>query len=324
MYLSKTPLRISFLGGGSDLESFYSQQSGMVISTSIDKYIYLTMHSLFEKGENFLKYSKSEKTSSIETIEHPIIREVLTSYQISNIDLNSSADIPGGTGLGSSSAFTAGLINLCLNFKNQKKSNYWIAEEACEIEIDRLKEPIGKQDQYACSIGGLNQLIFCTNGEVKVNPIRITPENYKVLNNNLYMYYTGIKRSASSILSKQKSETTKEDKFRIMQKLVKLVPIGKNYLETGNLDNFGELLHEGWELKKQMTEKISNPIIEDMYNFGIKNGANGGKLLGAGGGGFLLFYVPEVNKVKFTRAMNNKLQYVPFQFEQKGTTCIKL
>lgn len=324
MYLSKTPLRISFLGGGSDLESFYSREPGMVISTSIDKYIYLTMHSLFEKGENFLKYSKSEKTKDINNIKHPIIREVLKEYQISNIDFNSSADIPSGTGLGSSSAFTAGLINLCLNFNNQTKSNYWIAEEACSIEIKRLKEPIGKQDQFACALGGFNQLTFCKNGKVLVEPIRINPKDYQNLNDNLYMYYTGIKRSASSILHEQKKETSKEDKFQVMKQMVEMVPIGKALLENGKLDEFGTLLHEGWKLKKQMTSNISNQTIEQMYQLGINSGALGGKLLGAGGGGFLLFYVPSQNKLKFKKVMNNNFRHVPFRFEQKGTSCIKL
>jgi D-glycero-alpha-D-manno-heptose-7-phosphate kinase len=324
MYLSKTPLRISFLGGGSDMESFYHKQDGMVISTSIDKYIYLTMHALFEKGQNFLKYSKSEKTEDINYIEHPIIREVLKGYHISNIDFNSSADIPGGTGLGSSSAFTAGLINLCLKFNGQSKSNYWIAEEACDIEINRLKEPIGKQDQYACAIGGFNQLTFSKNGKVIVEPIRIKPADYQMLNDNLYMYYTGIKRSASAILHEQKKEISKDDKFQVMKQMVEMVPKGKTLLENGELDEFGRLLHAGWELKKQMTGSISNQTIEKMYELGINSGALGGKLLGAGGGGFLLFYVPSENKLNFMEVMNNNLRHVPFRFEQKGTTCIKL
>lgn len=324
MLLSKTPLRISFLGGGSDLESFYSQSEGMVISTAIDKYIYLSIHQLFEKGENFLKYSKSEKTESIDQIQHPIIREVLTRYHVSNIDFNSSADIPSGTGLGSSSAFTAGLINLCLGFKNQQKSRYWIAEEACDVEINKLKEPIGKQDQYACALGGMNQLTFCKDGKVIVDPINISAERLEVFNQNLFLFFTGIKRSASGILKVQNEETKKTDKFNTMKRMVQLVPDAKNILETGNLDDFGKLLHEGWELKKQMTNQISNSTVEELYDYGIKCGASGGKLLGAGGGGFVLFYCPPSRQHKFVENMSVSFRHVPFTFDQNGTILKKL
>ena len=324
MYFSKTPLRISFIGGGSDMQSFYSKKNGMVLSTSIDKYVYLTMHKLFQKDQNLLKYSKIENVTLISEIKHPIIREVFNSYSISNIDFNSSADIPGGTGLGSSSAFTAGLINLCLAFKNQKKSNYLVAEEACKIEINRLNEPIGKQDQYACAIGGFNQLTFCSNGEVLVDPVNISSTNYNNLNNSLFLYYTGIQRSASKILKVQKQETKKKEKFEVIDKMVRFVPVAKQLLEDGDLDGFGKLLHEGWKLKKQITSNISNNFIDNMYNMGIKNGAIGGKLLGAGGGGFLLFYTPSKNKVRFQNEMNKKYREVPFKFEKKGSLIKKL
>ena len=324
MFFSKTPLRISFIGGGSDLETFYSKKKGMVLSTSIDKYVYLTMHELFQKDQNLLKYSKIEKVSSISKIEHPIIREVFNSYNISNIDFNSSADIPGGTGLGSSSAFTAGLINLCLAFKNQKKSNYLVAEEACQIEINRLNEPIGKQDQYACAIGGFNQLTFCPNGKVLVDPINISTKIYNNLNNSLFLYYTGLQRSASKILKIQKQETKKKEKFKVLDEMVKFVPIAKQLLEDGDLDGFGKLLDKGWKLKKQITSNISNDFIDNMYNMGIKHGAIGGKLLGAGGGGFLLFYTPNKNKIRFQNEMNKKYREIPFKFEKKGSLIKKL
>jgi D-glycero-alpha-D-manno-heptose-7-phosphate kinase len=323
MYLSKTPLRISFIGGGSDLETF-SQSEGSVISVTIDKYIFLTMHKLFERGNIFLKYSKSEKISSLAEIKHPIIREVFTKYNITNVDFNSSADIPSGTGLGSSSAFTVGLINLCLRHLDEFKSANKIAEEACDIEIKKLKEPIGKQDQYACSLGGLNQLKFKLDGSVEVEKVNISPEKLTSLNNNLHLFYTGITRSASLILKQQIVETRKPNKFSIIKEMVNLTHTSKRLLENGEIDDFGKILNEGWLLKKQMSNKISNKTIDELYSYGISNGALGGKLLGAGAGGFVLFYCPESRKEKFLKKMIKDFRQVPFKFEFEGSVTKKL
>ncbi|MDB2366494.1 GHMP kinase [Flavobacteriaceae bacterium] len=324
MYFTKTPLRISFIGGGSDLETFYSQSAGSVISVTINKYIYLTMHKLFEEGNMFLKYSKSENIKSLDEISHPIIKEVFKKYNITNVDFNSSADIPGGTGLGSSSAFTVGLINLCLQYLNQSQTPLKTAKEACEIEINKLKEPIGKQDQYACSLGGLNHIKFNSNGSVKVEKINIPKEQLVYLNNNLYLFYTGIKRSASSILKDQIIETKKRNKFSIIKKMVNLTYISKTLLENGEFDEFGEILNEGWILKKQISNKITNNVIDELYKYGISNGATGGKLLGAGAGGFILFYCPQNKRDKFLNRMIKDFRHVPFKFDLNGSTTKKL
>lgn len=324
MYFTKTPLRISFIGGGSDLETFYSQSEGSVISVTINKYIYLTMHKLFEEGKLFLKYSKSENIKSLTEIKHPIIREVFTKYNIRNVDFNSSADIPAGTGLGSSSAFTVGLINLCLKHLNQFKTPLKIAEEACEIEINKLKEPIGKQDQYACSIGGINHLTFNSDGRVEAKKINISKEKLSNLNDNLHLFYTGITRSASSILKDQIIETKKRNKFSVIKKMVNLTYPAKKSLENGEFDEFGKILNEGWMLKKEISNKITNEIIDELYDYGISNGALGGKLLGAGGGGFILFYCPQNKRDNFLNKMIKDFRYVPFKFEFDGCVTKKL
>jgi D-glycero-alpha-D-manno-heptose-7-phosphate kinase len=319
MYFSKTPLRISFVGGGSDLESFYSQSQGSVISTAIDKYIYLTMHKLFQKNDLFLKYSKSEYVKTVNEIDHKIIKEVFTRYKIKGVDFNSSADIPSGTGLGSSSAFTAGLLKLTFNYLGIKKSNAEIAEEACDIEINSLKEPIGKQDQYACALGGLNQIYFNKDGSVDIEPILISPTRMHFFNDNLFLFFTGITRSASSILVKQKEAINDSDKFETMKKIVSLTSEFRNILEFGNIDDIGPLLDKSWNLKKRMTSQITNHHIDNLYEYGIKYGATGGKLLGAGGGGFVLFYCPLKFQNNFLFNMNKKYKLVTFNFDSNGT-----
>ena len=323
MIISKTPLRVSFVGGGSDLEEFYKKERGSVISTSIDKYIYLSMHKLFDSSKSFLKYSQSEQVECIGDIKHNIIREVFKKYKIHGVDFNSSADIPSGTGLGSSSAFTCGLINLCLQYLNLKKSKYEIAEEACDIEIKKLKEPIGKQDQYACCVGGLNQIYFNKNGNVEIIPLNIDLNYLQILQDNLYLFYTGETRSASKILSVQKRNTLENDKFKILKKMVFLTEDLKNILLNQELSSFGDILHQAWCYKKELAKGISNSNIDELYNYGISAGATGGKLLGAGGGGFVLFYCNLEKRTKFLQKMS-KFREVPFSFENNGSSLIKI
>lgn len=323
MIITRTPLRISFVGGGSDLESFYKASEGSVISTSIDKYIYISVHPLFNNPRGyFLKYSKSEKVNNVNEINHPIIKSVLGRYGISGVDINSSADIPSGTGLGSSSAFTAGLIKACCSLVNHRKSNYNIAEEACDIEINELKEPIGKQDQYACANGGFNQIFFKKNGNVLIDPIQFQNGALEELEDNLFLYYTGMTRSASSILKEQK-KNTEGDKFKIMEEMVKLTSPLRKCLETGKFDDIGPIMNHAWNLKKQMASNVSNSQIDDIYHFGLKSGATGGKLLGAGGGGFTLFYCPSKFQNKFLKKMNENFKLIPFKSEFNGATLIK-
>lgn len=322
MIITKTPLRVSFAGGGSDLPAYYEKYGGAVISTTINKYIYLSMHPYFFKSGYFLKYSNVEHAKAISDIKHPIIREVFRLYDIKGVDFNSSADVPSGNGLSSSSAFTTGLIYLCNAYKELYKTKLEIAEEACHVEIDILKEPIGKQDQYACACGGLNFIEFDPSGEVSVEKVYLTNEGYHRLENNLMLFYTGITRSASSILKEQKRNTIDDaKKVNNLHEMVKLAAALRNELQRNNIDAMGDILHQGWQLKRSLASKISNPKIDDWYDRARKAGALGGKLLGAGGGGFLLFYVQEQNHQRVREALFD-LKEMPFKFENKGTNII--
>lgn len=322
MIITKTPFRISFAGGGSDLENYYSQYGGAVLSVSIKKYIYLSLHPYFFKDGYLLKYSKTENVSNVDEIKHPIIRTVFKRYGIKGVDFNSSADIPAGTGLASSSAFTCGLINLCNAYTEKYMTQEQIAQLACEIEIEDLKEPIGKQDQYACACGGLNFIEFYKDGIVNVEKLFLHSDNYHKLENNLLMFYTGETRAAGSILSEQKENTTNNKaKIENLHKMVGLAKDLKKELLSGNIDSTGDILHKGWMYKKELANGISNEGIDYYYDLALKNGASGGKLLGAGGGGFLLFYVKEENKDKLKKALS-ELKELPFKFDNNGTSII--
>lgn len=322
MIITKTPFRISFAGGGSDLANYYREFGGAVLSVSIKKYIYLSLHPYFFKDGYLLKYSKTENVNDIEEINHPIIKNVLKRYEIKGVDFNSSADIPAGTGLASSSAFTAGLINLCNVYCDKYMTKEEIAAMACEIEIEDLKEPIGKQDQYACACGGLNFIEFDPDDSVSVEKLFLTSNNYNKLENNLLMFYTGETRAAGEILKEQKANTT-NDKAKIenLHKMVKLAYELKEELTRGNVDSMGEILHTGWNYKKELAGGISNEKIDRYYDLAMKNGADGGKLLGAGGGGFLLFYAKDENKEQLRTALSD-LNELAFAFDNKGTTVI--
>lgn len=322
MIITRTPFRISFAGGGSDLASYYENYGGAVISTAINKYVYLSMHPYFFKNGFFLKYKNVEDVHDVEDIKHSIIREVFKLYNISGVDFNSSADIPSGTGLASSSAFTCGLIALCNAYNETYLSKEDIAAEACHVEIDLLKAPIGKQDQYACACGGLNFIEFEPSGKVNVEKIFLTTDGYNRLEKNLMLFYTGITRSANDILSEQNKITVSNSrKVNNLHKMVQLAKDLKQELLCNHMDAMGEILHQGWMYKKELTSQISNNYIDDMYDIALKNGASGGKLLGAGGGGFLLFYVKEENHQRLRYALRN-LKEVPFKFDNKGVNVI--
>lgn len=322
MIITRTPFRISFAGGGSDLANYYEKYGGAVLSTAIDKYVYLSMHPYFFKDGYFLKYKEVEDVHSIQEIRHPIIREVFKMYDIKGVDFNSSADIPSGTGLASSSAFAAGLINLCNAYNETYMAKEDIAELACHVEIDILKSPIGKQDQYACACGGLNFIEFEQSGKVNVEKIFLTTDGYNKLENNLMLFYTGQTRAANDILKEQKKNTsTDEAKIQNLHKMVKLAKDLKHELLSNNIDAMGEILHQGWMYKKELAGGISNAKINEYYDIAIKNGASGGKLLGAGGGGFLLFYVKEENHSRLRYALR-ALKEMQFTFDHKGTTII--
>jgi D-glycero-alpha-D-manno-heptose-7-phosphate kinase len=323
MITSRTPLRISFSGGGSDFKEYYRKYGGCVISTSINKYVYLSMHPYFYPDEYLIKYSETENVKSIDCIKHRIIKEVFLKYDIRGVDFNSNADIPsGGTGLGSSSAFTASLITLCAAYKGLYVTKEQAAEMACEIEIDTLGEPIGKQDQYACAIGGVNYISFNPDDTVSIEKITLNNETINKLQNRLIMFFTGITRPAKSILTTQRDNIlTDTNKIRTLHQMVNLTVNLKHDLQNGNIDNFGKMLDTGWRLKKNMASGISNDQIDSIYELATRNGAEGGKILGAGGGGFLLFYVREENRNKLIAAMNTYRQF-DFKFENIGSTII--
>jgi D-glycero-alpha-D-manno-heptose-7-phosphate kinase len=321
MIITKTPMRISFAGGGSDLKEYYKTGYGAVTSTAIDKYMFITVNKRF--GDTIrVSYSKTEIVDNANEIKHNIVREALKLVGISNgIEITSIADIPKGTGLGSSSSFTVGLLNALYAFKGQLKSAEALAKDACKVEIDILKEPIGKQDQYAAAYGSLNHIKFNSDESVFVNPIVMSPSAKKELQENLILLYTNSDRSASEILAEQKENSKQEDKKAILDKMVKISEEMKDSLHKNDLTGFGELLDKGWEYKKQLASKITNPIIDGYYEKKKKAGALGGKLLGAGGGGFLLLYCEKDKQERIVNALS-ELKRVEFSFENQGSKII--
>jgi len=321
MIITRSPLRISLGGGGTDLPSYYENNEGFLIAASIDKYIYITLHKTF--GTNFIiKYSDIEKVNKIEEIKHPIIRESLKYLDIkeTNIEISSIANIPAGTGLGSSGSFTTALLKAIHTYKKDIVTKYELANEACHIEMDVLKEPIGKQDQFIASYGGITSFTFRKNGEVNVSTLKLSNETLYNLQDNLLLFFTGYSRKASTILKEQNDKSKSEEKAMIsnLNYIKDLGYRSKEALESDNLRLFGELMNEHWVHKKKRSNGMSNPKINDWYALALKNGAIGGKLIGAGGGGFLMFYTE--NAIKLRRAMYKAgLEEVRFRFDFKGT-----
>jgi D-glycero-alpha-D-manno-heptose-7-phosphate kinase len=320
MIITRTPFRISFCGGGSDLPSFYEKHGGCVLSTTINKYMYIAIHPSFYANTTVLKYSQTETVKSYDEIKHRYFRSVLKDLQVKGIEIASMADVPAGTGLGSSSSFLVGLLHALYTYKREFVSKERLASEACTTEIQKLGEPIGKQDQYAAAYGGLNYYTFNRDGSVFVEPVILTPESYQKLNKRLMMFYTSDVRSASSILAEQSKNVTGGDKEANQIKLCELTQYLRHELHQNHIDAMGEVLREGWKLKKTLAAGISNPAIDEAYETAIKNGAQGGKLLGAGGGGFLLFYVPEPSQNRVRAALN--LPELKVNFDYQGSTII--
>ena len=320
MIIARSPLRITLGGGGTDLPSYYQEHEGFLISAAIDKYVYITLHETFEKGF-FLKYSKFEKCMSIDEIQHPIIREALklVDWKGEGLELCSMADIPAGTGLGSSSSFTTALLRGLHTMNGNIVSTRTLAEEACDIEMNRLKEPIGKQDQYIASYGGITCMDFHKDGYVWVNPLRISDETLYNLEDNLILFFTGFSRSAGSILKEQddKTKSHNDDMIKNLDFVKDLGFQSKAALEKGDLDTFADIMNVHWEHKKKRSGGMSNPQIDEWYNLALANGAQGGKMIGAGGGGFLMFYTKD--KVRLRDAMRNTgMSEVRFRFEKEG------
>ena len=321
MIISRTPFRISFAGGGSDLPSFYRKEAGAVLSTSINRYMYIALHPFFDKNKIQLKYSKTELVGSIEEINHPIFREVLRLYNLTGVDLNSIADIPSGTGLGSSSSFTVGLLNAVRAHLGISSSGDKLAKLACNIELDKLGSPIGKQDQYAAANGGLNFITFYGDETVNVEKIIMDPSKKKELEENLVMIFVGGEHSANKILKNQSFAISSDDKFETQKQMVSLAYNLRSSLECNCLDDFGRILHEGWLMKKSLTSGITTNMVDELYEKGIKNGALGGKLLGAGGAGFILFYCPKEKQALFRKKMG-AINEMPFGFDNFGSKII--
>jgi len=320
MIITRTPLRISLGGGGTDLPSYYSRFGGFVISAAINRYVYITLHRTFQK--NFiLKYSQMETVDEAAKIHHPIVREAFRTHQMDPyLEMASMADIPAGTGLGSSGSFNVGLLRAIYAFKREHITAQALAEEACHIELDLLKEPIGKQDQYIAAFGGVICMDYSKDGQVVVCPLRLSRETLHDLEDNLLMFFTGYSRSASAVLAEQKARTEKEDGAMI-ENLHFTKELGfsiRKALESGNTEEFARLMHQHWLHKKKRSSAISNDQISAWYDAGMANGALGGKLIGAGGGGFLLFYAHD--RAALRKAMSQHgLVEVRFNFDLEGS-----
>jgi D-glycero-alpha-D-manno-heptose-7-phosphate kinase len=321
MITTRSPLRISLGGGGTDLPSYYRAHGGFLIAGAIDRFVYVNVMRPFTPGI-FLKYSKLEHTERIDDVQHPIIREALRllDFKTPQVEITTLADIPAGTGLGSSGSFTTALLKALYTHRMRHIDPRELAELACRIEIDILEEPIGKQDQYIASFGGITCFTFRPDGSVEVEPLAISIDTRFDLEDNLLLFFTGFSRSAGSILKDQKERTQSQDSAMLanLHYVKELGLRSRDFLLAGRSADFGALLHEHWEHKKRRSGGISLQKIDEWYELGRRNGAIGGKLVGAGGGGFLLFYAEDRNRLRHAMARAG-LQEVRFRFELEGT-----
>lgn len=322
MIISRTPLRISFAGGGTDLKAFYEIEPGAIVGTSISKYIYIMVNQPIDDTIK-IGYWKTEIVDSVQNIEHAIVRETLKSIGLSsNIEVTCVSDVPPGTGLGSSGSFTVGLLNALYAHKSKPMSKESLAKEACFIEIDLLGSPVGKQDQYVSAYGGLQYIRFNPDETVSMEPVACSNDTRNKLDENLMLFYTGQSRSAYSILLKQREKTRNRDEFQTLKAIKDIAEKMRQLLVAdGDLKEFGELLHEEWTYKKRLVDSISNESIDRYYAKALAAGATGGKISGAGGGGFLLLYCEKDKQGKVREALP-ELKEVEFAFETKGTTII--
>ncbi len=323
MIISKTPCRVSFAGGGSDIESYYREHGGAVVSVTIDKYVYLTLQQKFDHHIR-IGYSRTEEVEHVDQIQHPIVRHCLRMLgPQQGIEITSHADIPSrGSGLGSSSSFTVGLLNGLYAYQGRHVSAQKLAEQACHVEIGLCGDPIGKQDQYAAAYGDLRMYHFRQDGSVDVEPLICKVSTIERLQNNLMMFYTGLTRSAADILKEQTAVLgERSSAIATMHRMVEYAHALRHELENSNPDGVGEILHESWLLKRTLTGSISNSAIDGWYEAARKAGAVGGKILGAGGGGFLLLYVPPERR-EAVKAALHQLRRIPFRFEHEGSKII--
>ena len=324
MIITRSPLRVSLGGGGTDLPSYFSQHGGFLIAGAIDKYVYINIHARFVDGF-LLKYSHLEEAQVLEDIQHPIIREALRMLHVQsrNLEITSMADIPAGTGLGSSGSFTTALLKALHAYKKNLVHPHELAEQACRLEIDILSEPVGKQDQYIAAFGGITCFEFAKDGAVKAWPLAISEETLFNLEDNLLLFFTGYSRSASSILKDQDEKSKRLDREMMdnLHYVKELAVCSKQALERGDVEEFGRLMNVHWEHKKRRSAGISSEKINQWYDCAMANGALGGKLIGAGGGGFLMFYAAD--KTRLRHAMRCEgLKEVRFRFDFAGTRVI--
>lgn len=303
------------------MPDFYEKYGGCVLSTTIRKYMYLTIHNYFEKDQIVLKYSRTEIVRDYSEIEHRIFRQCISDFGLKGIEISSMADIPAGTGLGSSSTFTVALLHLLHTYTGQYVSKYKLAKDACTVEIEKLGEPIGKQDQFAAAFGGLKYYEFMPDGFVNVEPIIMSPGSYKKLENNLLMFYLGGTHSASAILKEQSQNVRAADKAAVQKEMCRITRTLRAELQKNNVDAMGELLHENWKLKKTLASGISSPLIDNVYDRALQNGAAGGKLLGAGGAGFMIFYVPQGKQEDVRQALSD-LREMDFEMDNSGASIV--
>lgn len=321
MILSKTPFRISFVGGGTDFRDFYSEEDGRVISTAINKYVYVGIHPSFNKKIR-LQYSAFEEVEDVEEIQNTRIRECMKKTEVDGgLEIHFLSDMPTKVGLGGSSSFTVGLLNALHAYKGKIVKPEILAREACEIEIDALGEPIGKQDQYIAAYGGFKYIQFNRDESVILNPLMLDYKLRGELEKRLLLFFTGISRDASSVLTEQKKNMKKEREYNSLKKLNELTLDLKESFGNADISKLGEILHKGWELKKNLSEKISNSEIDRHYERALELGASGGKIAGAGGGGFLLLYC-EPEKQENVRKGLNDLKETEFKFTSEGSNII--
>jgi len=324
LIIARSPLRISLGGGGTDLPSYYREHEGFLIAAAIDKYVYVTINRPFNEGI-YLKYSEIEHVKTVDEVSHNIIREALKLENLNTpqVEISSIADLPSGTGLGSSGSFTTALLKALYAYRHRHINPEELAELACSIEIDRLQEPIGKQDQYIASVGGITCFAFHKDNSVTFAPLKISRETFHALEDNLLLFFTGFSRSASEILKDQhiKSQKNDTDMLNNLHFVKEIGYLSKDALESGNTDKFGELMHQHWEHKKKRSGGMSNQNIDAWYETALKNGAIGGKVVGAGGGGFLMFMAHDVTKLRNAMTKSG-LQEVRFKFDFEGAKVI--
>lgn len=320
MIITQTPLRISFFGGGTDFENFYRHQEGCVLSTTIDKYIFVIIKERFDPLIR-IGYTRTEVVANVSEIQHDLVREAMLSAGLSRqVEIDTIGDIPStGSGLGSSSAVTVGILNAIYTYLNQPHTQEALAREACKIEIERLNKPIGKQDQYIVAYGGLRFIRFLPDLSVQVENIQLSSSERRRLNEHLLLFYTNTARRSEAILQEQNTNILA--RMNELHELREMSIQGRTLLERGDFIEFGRLLHQGWVLKKKLASKISNPVIDEIYERARKAGAMGGKITGAGGGGYLLLFCKPEHRYSVQKALSS-LSELPFSLEMDGSKVI--